>query len=58
METGVYPHLLKRGKVIPVHKADSRMEAKNYRPISLLPIFNKIFEKNITQQNNQLYSKI
>ena len=45
METGVYPHMLKRAKVIPIHKGDSRMETKNYRPISLLPIFNKIFEK-------------
>ena len=45
IETGVYPHLLKRAKVMPVHKGDSRMETKNYRPISLLPIFNKIFEK-------------
>ena len=45
IETGIFPQLLKRAKVIPVHKGDSRMEAKNYRPISLLPIFNKIFEK-------------
>ena len=47
MEKGVYPHLLKIAKVIPVHKGDSRMETKNYRPISLLPILNKIFEKII-----------
>ena len=45
METGIFPQLLKRAKVIPVHKGDSRMETKNYRPISLLPIFNKNFEK-------------
>ena len=45
IETGVFPQLLKRAKVIPIHKGDSTMEAKNYRPISLLPIFNKIFEK-------------
>ena len=45
IETGVYSHLLKRAKVMPVHKGDSRMMTKNYRPISLLPIFKKIFEK-------------
>ena len=47
METGVFPQLLKNAKVIPVHKGDSKMITSNYRPISLLPIFGKMFEKII-----------
>ena len=43
--TGFYPTILKFAKVVPVHKGKSQLEVTNYRPISLLSIFNKIFEK-------------
>ena len=36
--------------VQPVHKKSSRQQIKNYRPISLLPICSKIFEKIIFDQ--------
>ena len=44
---GVYPDLWKRSNVCPVHKKESKNLCSNYRPISLLPIFSKIFEKII-----------
>ena len=47
LETGVYPSIWKIANVIPVHKKNSRQNKENYRPISLLPIFGKIFEKLI-----------
>ena len=34
----------KSGNVTPIHKKDSKRVINNYRPISLLPIFAKIFE--------------
>ena len=43
--TGEYPDLLKVVKVIPIHKGGSTQEVNNYRPISLLSIFDKIIEK-------------
>ena len=42
---GYYPKSLRYAKVIPIFKAKSKLQISNYRPISLLPIFNKIFEK-------------
>ena len=42
-----FPDSWKKGNIIPVHKKESKNVITNYRPISLLPIFGKIFEKVI-----------
>ena len=39
--------LCKLAKIIPLHKKDDPLFCENYRPISLLPILSKIFEKLI-----------
>ena len=43
--TGVFPDCLKCATIIPIFKIGNRCEVKNYRPISLLPVFAKIMEK-------------
>ena len=45
MATGIFPDSLKTAKIIPIHKGDAKDDPTNYRPISLLPILGKIFEK-------------
>ena len=42
---GVFPTELKKAKVIPLHKEGSRLEENNYRPISLLNVWSKIYER-------------
>ena len=42
---GIFPHQLKTAKIIPLFKANDPMKFNNYRPISLLPVLSKIFEK-------------
>jgi len=60
--TGIFPKLLKQARVTPIHKAGSEIELNNYRPISILHIFSKIFEKvthsqlaNYLERNKILY---
>ena len=50
LKEGHFPYMMKRAKIIPLHKGDSVLSVVNYRPISLLPIFSKIFEKLIYNQ--------
>ena len=47
LSTGIYPELWKEANITPIHKKDSKQIVKNYRPISLLCIFSKLFERII-----------
>ena len=44
-ETGIFPDCLKIGKVNPLHIKDSYDNPSNCRPISILSVFSKLFEK-------------
>ena len=44
---GNYPEKLKFSLIKPIYKSGDKSSASNYRPISLLPTFSKIFEKVI-----------
>ena len=45
LETSLYPEQWKLANVVPIHKKEDKQLVENYRPISLLPIYGKIFEK-------------
>ena len=45
-----FPDKLKFADITPCHKNDDATSKKNYRPISILPIVSKLFEKLIHKQ--------
>ena len=44
IDNGAYPECMKISRVISVHKECFLSDPNNYRPISLIPMFGKIFE--------------
>ena len=62
IKSGSYPPKLKIAKITPIFKSDDESDANNYRLISLLSNFNRIFEKimykrmtSYNEQQNLLY---
>ena len=45
IQTGTYQELLKTATVSPVLKNEDTLSKENYRPISVLTVFSKIFER-------------
>ena len=50
LETGQFPSDWKKANVVPVFKKGDKQLLKSYRPISLLPIIGKIFERLLYNQ--------
>ena len=53
LSSGVFPDRLKYAIVKPIFKRGSKQYISNYRPISLLTSFSKVFEKVV---NNRLFT--
>ena len=58
-----FPSLWKQARVVPLHKCGSKSDKNNYRPISVLPILSKVFQRhlfnalhNFLSSNNLLYN--
>ena len=49
-ENNIFPDCLKMAIIKPIHKKDDQNDISNYRPISLLPILSKVFERAATDQ--------
>ena len=54
---GVFPNELKIAKVIPLYKNGSKQQPSNYRPISILSPFSKIFENIVLERLTKYLSK-
>ena len=62
LSEGVFPDELKVAKCIPLYKSGNKLLINNYRPVSILPIFSKFFERvmykrllSFINRNNLLY---
>ena len=45
LQSAIFPDQLKIAKVVPIYKSSDQDNITNYRPVSLLPAFSKVFEK-------------
>ena len=48
IESNTFPDNLKKAKVTPIYKKGSKTDVNNFRPISVLPILNSIYERHIS----------
>lgn len=57
ISVGVFPDALKKSIVKPLYKKDSHELMINYRPIALIPVLSKVFEKYISREINTYLEK-
>lgn len=58
MVTGVFPRKMKRSRVSVLFKGGDKNVAANYRPISVIPIFSKGFEKILHSRFTSFFNKM
>jgi hypothetical protein len=63
LEQGIFPDEMKCARVIPLYKSGDSKLINNYRPVSILPILSKVFERVIYNRlhkfiddNNLIYN--
>ena len=57
IERSIFSDACKIAKLKPLYKKGSKIEPKNYRPISLLPLVSKIFERIVHSQTQNYLDK-
>ena len=55
---GDFPHCLKQAEVIPVFKKEEKLDKSNYRPVSILPVISKIYERLMYDQMYKYFDQI
>ena len=53
----VFPDAWKVAKVVPLYKGGDREDVGNYRPVSLLPLPDKLLEKIVHKQSNDFWDE-
>ena len=55
---GDFPHWLQQAEVIPVFKKEEELDKSNYRPVSILPVISKIYERLMYDQMYKYFDQI
>ena len=50
IDENVFPQAWKTARISPVPKSDNPTESKDYRPVSILPILSKVYERLVLCQ--------
>ena len=50
LQHGIFPDIWKRAQVIPIPKLSAPVEPKDYRPVSIICVLAKVFEKIVHKQ--------
>ena len=58
LENGKFPNCLKLVNITPVFKKGAPTSKNNYRPVSILPVFSKIFEMLLSRQLVEFFDNI
>ena len=58
LSEGLFPDSLKRANITPVHKKNDPLDKENYRPVSILPLLSKVYERAIFNQLSEYMEKI
>ena len=56
-EAGVFPYILKLYEVVSIFKSGNIKLTTNYRPLSLLPVLNKYFERPMSSRSVDYLTK-
>ena len=57
LSEGFFPDSLKRANITPVHKKNDPLDKENYRPVSILPLLSKVYERAIFNQLSEYMQK-
>ena len=50
LETSIFPNLWKIARIASIYKEGDKSEKSNYRPISVLPVISRLFERLVYNQ--------
>jgi hypothetical protein len=58
IENASFPNNLKEAQVVSLHKKNSQLDVGYYRPVSILPVVSKFFERAIYRRLSQYFENI
>ena len=56
-DAGIFLQIFKTGKITPIFKKVNKGLLENYRPVSVLPIVDKIFDKILYNRLHKFFTK-